>query len=168
MKDSFWTGNGKNAFTTKVVVSPTGHAVAKNYQADDLRTGDLGITLRLDRKLDGMTPEQRLAAQGLAEAMFKDLMKALGKEEVEGSGIAVGSLIQLGSYRNYEYFRVEKETRIGLHLRKLHDGFFGFCEFRTWDKLSGLTILPEKEARDMTRRAVAQQEQDERQAKAGG
>lgn len=140
MKESFWTGNGKNAWTTKVVVSCTGHAVAKNYQTDDIRFGDLGLTMRLDRKLDGMTTEQRLAAQDLAQAMFTDLMRMLGKEVIEGSGIPVGSFIE----HDDQVYRVAKETKLGLHLEPLNEGFLGATEFHGWASLSEVVIIPSK------------------------
>lgn len=137
MKESFWTGNGKNAWTAKVVVSCTGHAVAKNYQTDDIRFGDLGLTMRLDRKLDGMTTEQRLAAQDLAQAMFTDLMRMLGKEVIEGSGIPVGSFIE----HDGQVYRVAKETKLGLHLQLLAHSFPNTMQFHTWDNLKVVDIV---------------------------
>lgn len=153
MKESFWTGNGKNAWIAKAVISSTGHAVAKNYlvNGDDrdtrLRIGDLGITMRLDRKLDGMTPEQRLAAQDLAQAMFTDLMRVLGKEVIEGSGIPIGSFIRCGEVE----YRVEKETKLGLHLRRLHYGFLDTTSFATWENLGYVSLLSTDELREAVR-----------------
>ncbi len=151
MKESFWTGNGKNAWIAKAVISSTGHAVARNYLAngDDrdtrLRIGDLGLTMRLDRRLVGMTPEQRLAAQDLAQAMFTDLMRTLGKEVIEGSGITIGSHIECNS----QMYRVAKETKLGLHLQLLTHGFPSTTQFHTWDTLKAVNIVHPDTARQM-------------------
>lgn len=132
MERSYWPGNTKTAWTGKVVVSPTGHAVQKNYKREDLRDGDIGLTVRIDReRVKQMTPEQRLAAQAIAEEMTRDFLATLGKEVVEGSGIPVGTAVQIGKdetvvstippYLGYFKKRsvvgvLERETRIGLHL----------------------------------------------------
>jgi hypothetical protein len=138
MKDSFWKGDGRVAWTAKVAVSSTGHAVARNYvvkptkesdKANVLRPGDVGITLRIDRLVDGMTPEQRLAAQGLAEAMFKDLMKVLGKEVSDDEDFAAGSCLSItlaghAPWVDPGIFKLVRQTMAGLHVLKLVKGLW--------------------------------------------
>lgn len=150
MKESFWKGDGKNAWTAKAVISPTGHVIAKNYAAEDLHVGDLGITLRLDRRLDGFTPEQRLAAQGILEAAYRDAMRALGKEEIEGSGIPIGSFVELRYGTRHEVygyfhgvFRLERETHTGLHLRALAEGSLRTTTFFPWTAIIEVTPVSE-------------------------
>lgn len=138
MERSYWLGNTRTAWTGKAAVSPTGHAVQKNYNRDDLREGDIGLTVRIDReRIHQMTPEQRLAAQAIAEEMMWDYLAALGKEVVEGSGIPVGTAIRIGKdektvistiapYLDYFTKRavvgvLERETRIGMHLSCVSD-----------------------------------------------
>lgn len=162
MKDSFWKSDGRRAHVSKAVVSSSGHAVARNYAIksenpkDLLRPGDLGITMRMDRLVEGMTPEQRLAAQGLAEAMFKDLMRALGKEEIEGSGIPSGSYIQIvfveggpeieSNGRTFVIRRLVKETRIGIHTQCFDVWSFDpAVDFIPWSSIVSIKLIDKEE-----------------------
>lgn len=162
MERSYWLGNTKTAWTGKVAVSPTGHAIQKNYKRLDLRDGDIGLTVRIDReRVNQMTPEQRLAAQAIAEEMMRDYLAALGKETVEGTGIPVGTAVRIGKdektaistiapYLDYFTKRavvgvLERETRIGLHLSCVSDDgakktrlFMPFAEARD---VGGIVIL---------------------------
>lgn len=141
MDASFWKGDGEKALTLKAAVSPTGHVVARNYQPDDLRDGDLGLTLRLDRgKLVGLTPEQRLAAQSLAEGMSRELLRALGKEELEGTGFPVGTMVTIGN----RVGMIERETKLGLHL-VVPDGT-GIGAYKVFIPFGKEEILPEEGA----------------------
>lgn len=79
-QQSYWKGGGKDALLGKAVVSPTGHVVAKNYDPKQLREGDLGISVRVDRRFEEMTPEQRMAAAGVADELSTLLKQGVGAE----------------------------------------------------------------------------------------
>jgi len=154
MKQSFWIGDGNVAWTAKVAVSPTGHAVARNYvvkptkesdKADVLRPGDVGITLRLDRLVDGMTPEQRLAAQGLAEAMFKDLMKVLGKHEADEADFEAGTflVVELTDEHHPLLVKLIRETKVGIHVSVVEKGIASKLRFIPWGKTEKVEPVPE-------------------------
>jgi len=85
MKQSHWKSDGKNVFVAKAVVSATGHAVGKNYDRQKLEPGDVGLEVRLDRnQVEAMTPEQRTAAQAVAQGMIQEFQAALGVEQEPG------------------------------------------------------------------------------------
>ncbi len=140
MKESFWAGNGKGAWSSKVVVSQTGHAIAKNYQASDLRKGDIGVTIRLDREMiKVMTDEQRLAAQGLVEEMSRALLVTLGKVGDEGSGFSPGQVILvIMTDGSSDVFRLERESKAGIHVREIDLLSLGDVRFVPWQSIRGI------------------------------
>ena len=97
MSKSHYSSNSANVALLKCVVSCSGHVVAKNYSRDDLRSGDLGLELRVDRgKLEEMTPEQRNAAQSVGREMSEEFLKTLGVE-TDSEGFKPGMLVSLKS-----------------------------------------------------------------------
>lgn len=145
---SFYIGDGKQAWTAKAVDTAKGQAIARNWKGD-LDKGDLGILILLDlSKVEAMTPEQRLASHDLLEGMYRAALRKLGKEEIEGSGIAIGSYVRLPDYESdnrRNCFRLDKETRTGLHLCRIENGIPGKTSVFTWKDLSSIQLLSREE-----------------------
>ncbi len=82
MQETFWSDASDKGLTAKAVISPTGAVIAKNFgSSDPLRNGDIGLEVRIKRKnAPELSAEQRMAAQGVAEAMSDKLKGHLGQE----------------------------------------------------------------------------------------
>jgi hypothetical protein len=130
-KKAYYSAQSQNATLLKVVVSPTGQAINKNYDRNGLQAGDIGLELRLDRnQVEKLTPEQRHTTLQLAREMSKDLLVSLGDKSgcsfepetvvawtveddekigiVQSStdnGLVVKQVIKLQSPRNESYYR---------------------------------------------------------------
>ncbi len=92
-QQSYWKGGGKDALLGKAVVSPTGHVVAKNYDPKQLHEGDLGLSVRIDRKFEEMTPEQRMAAGGIVDELAALLRTGVGAAD-EDLGFKRGMVVR--------------------------------------------------------------------------
>jgi|GEM_PF-7024197 len=84
MIKEFWSSITQKVATFKSVISGNGMTVARNYETRDLRQGDLGLTIRVDKsKVAEMSAEQRSVAKITARNMFSELMKFLGVTETD-------------------------------------------------------------------------------------
>lgn len=96
MRKSFWEDTGPRGMTAKAVVSPTGAIIARNHSKKaPLHDGDVGIEIRVDRKkVDEITPEQRVGMQSIAGAMADHLMTHVGVSK-EQSMWEIGTVVHL-------------------------------------------------------------------------
>lgn len=116
---SFWKGDGKSALLGKAVVSPTGHVVARNYDPKTLHEGDLGIGVRVDRKFEEMTPEQRMAAGGVADELANLLRGAVGAETE--LGFAPGMVVRATDGNSETLGLIERITPHSVLLRVVNN-----------------------------------------------
>lgn len=114
-QQSYWKGGGKDALLGKAVVSPTGHVVAKNYDPKAMHEGDLGLSVRIDRKFDEMTPEQRMAAAGVADELAALLRQGVGAET--DLGFRPGMVVRATSDGDEVHGLIERITPFSVLLR---------------------------------------------------
>ncbi|MBU0731548.1 hypothetical protein KKC88_01565 [Patescibacteria group bacterium] len=79
MPSNYWRHPSSQVFAAKAVVTETGQAVARNYDIKSLRSGDIGLHVRIDRgQCESLSPAQQAVAAQLVQDMSEDLREQLG------------------------------------------------------------------------------------------
>ncbi len=106
----------------KAVISSTGFVVGKNYDPQHLQTGDIGLSVRIDRNgVEELSPSQQTAAVSVGTEMNRELVEQLGGDAgTTGfrTGMIVGHDDENGNTTNGV---VEAITEGGLTLKILDD-----------------------------------------------
>lgn len=121
-----YDGSSEHSFHQRTVVTPSGDAQAKNYdsreqvaKSRDGSSRDVGLTVRVDGRVDLLTPAQKTALQALGQDMAEAMLKRLGADT--DFGFKPGMVVR--AHRDHEeesvFGYVEKQADGGLYLRCL-------------------------------------------------
>ncbi len=124
----WYDGSNLRGLHLRAIVTQSGDIIAKNYDSREVldksvagKSGDIGVTVRVDGYVDSLTPAQRHSLQDIARGMSETLQQRVGIETTVGfkPGTAVranptgGGVPVLGI--------VEGMTDSGLYLRAFAD-----------------------------------------------